>query len=364
MVVRRYGWPLQLGLGVATSSGGTSMGVLDWNGRKGHVVPLEGDYTDAQINNTSDVAGDTVADALNALLAAGTPELDGDVVGPIASNQVVALRGFSLDFEAQAAGRVLTFDSGGIVALPVANAFAGRTGAVVPELDDYAASLVANDSDVEGATVQEALNALLAEATAELAGDVTGPVSENEVQALRGRALNFEAETDGAALIFSAGNLVASSVVNAFAGRTGDVVAEPGDYAAAQISNDSTVGGATVAAALETLNTSKAAALVNVVESASTSIILDQNTHPSGTHLRCTSNTAVQITVQNTSGKPMSVGHAVTVLQAGTGQVSFVFAVGVTPTPNATLRTRVQGSPVTLLFVGSNRWDVMGDLAL
>jgi hypothetical protein len=90
--------------------------VLSVFARIGNVVAALNDYAASLIANDSSVAGATVKDALNALLAA-------------------------------------------IPSVPVSSVFA-RTGAVVAALNDYAASLVANDSSVAGATVKDALNSL------------------------------------------------------------------------------------------------------------------------------------------------------------------------------------------------------------
>jgi len=50
-------------------NGGVAAGVTSFNGRVGVVVPLAGDYTDAQITNTSTVPGATVFDTENYLNA-------------------------------------------------------------------------------------------------------------------------------------------------------------------------------------------------------------------------------------------------------------------------------------------------------
>ena len=110
-------------------------------------------------------------------------------------------------------GNALAFDASGtkLEGVPLAaggvTSFNTRTGAVVPAANDYAASQVANDSSVTGATVKLALNTLLA-----------------------------------------AGGAVASVF-----GRVGAVVAAVNDYAASQITNDSSVAGTGVKGALNTL---------------------------------------------------------------------------------------------------------------
>jgi len=90
----------------------------------------------------------------------------------------------------------------------VSSVFA-RTGAVVAVLNDYAASLIDNDSTVSGSTVKDALNTLL--------------------------------------------GAIPSVPVSSVFTRTGAVIAALNDYAASLVDNDSTVSGATVKDALETL---------------------------------------------------------------------------------------------------------------
>lgn len=85
----------------------------------------------------------------------------------------------------------------------------GRIGAVVAALNDYAASLIQNDSSVAGATVKDALNAVLA----------------------------------------------AVPTVSSVFTRGGAVVATLGDYVASLIANDSNIGGIQVKSSLDTLLT-------------------------------------------------------------------------------------------------------------
>src|SRR5205085_9011969 len=93
--------------------------------------------------------------------------------------------------------------------MSVVESFNGRTGVVVSQAGDYAASDVTNDSSVTGATVKAALNALLGAIP-------TVPVSS----------------------VF---------------GRIGAIVAIAGDYLASQVANDSSVPGLSVAQALNAL---------------------------------------------------------------------------------------------------------------
>ena len=120
----------------------------------------------------------------------------------------------------------------------VASVF-GRAGAVVAALNDYAASLVDNDSTVAGSTVKDALETL-----------------------------------DAA---------IPSVPVTSVFSRIGAVVAALNDYASSLIDNDSAVAGATVKDALETLNAAsgvtsvftRVGAVVAVLNDYSTDLIDD-----------------------------------------------------------------------------------------
>lgn len=95
----------------------------------------------------------------------------------------------------------------------------GRAGIVVAQASDYKASQVDNDSSVAGTFVRDALNSLLTITTS---------------------------------ITSSIGGLVTG--VSSVFGRSGAVVAQAGDYTSAQVNNTSTVSGATVTAALNTLS--------------------------------------------------------------------------------------------------------------
>ncbi len=110
----------------------------------------------------------------------------------------------------------------------------GRAGAVVAALNDYAASLISNDSSVAGATVRAALNTLLAALVA------SGIANDSSVAGATVKdALNT---------LLSAGGAVSSVFT-----RTGAVVAAAGDYTAAQVNNNSVVPGTHVDNALTNL---------------------------------------------------------------------------------------------------------------
>lgn len=73
---------------------------------------------------------------------------------------------------------------------------------------------------------------------------------------------------------------------------------------------------------------------------------------------------ASSYTVPTNTTFAASVGESFNGVQAGTGQVTFVAASGVTinkPT-GYSLKTRAQGSPWCLIKVATNEWDLVGDL--
>jgi len=98
-----------------------------------------------------------------------------------------------------------------ISSIGTVSSFNSRVGVVVPVLNDYAASLVDNDSGVSGTTVKDALNTL----------DST------------------------------------MAPVDSVFGRTGAVVAAANDYVSSQVNNDSVVPGTTLNNALDQLFTKR-----------------------------------------------------------------------------------------------------------
>lgn len=85
-----------------------------------------------------------------------------------------------------------------------------------------------------------------------------------------------------------------------------------------------------------------------------------------GKVVRHTGSGASNVTVAPNSLQSFAATQVVTLRQVGAGQLTLVAGAGVTlniPTGNL-LKTRVQGSVVMLHYVGSDVWDVTGDLAL
>jgi hypothetical protein len=189
-------------------------------GRVGAVIALLNDYTASLITNNSVVVGATVQAALNTL-----------------QSEITAL----------AAGSVTSV-------------FA-RTGAVVAALNDYAASLISNDSGVTGATVKAALDTLQAEIAALTPGTVTSVFGRSGAVVAVANDYNSTqinntsivvGATVQAALNTLQGEITGAAVSSVF-GRTGAVVAAANDYSTTQINNVSTVVGATLTAALNLL---------------------------------------------------------------------------------------------------------------
>jgi len=84
-----------------------------------------------------------------------------------------------------------------------------------------------------------------------------------------------------------------------------------------------------------------------------------------GCYIRTTNSGATTITVPNNADVPFLIGTGINVLQAGTGQVSFVASTsGATVTLNSQpgLKISAQFKSVSLIKVGTNEWDLVGSL--
>ena len=147
----------------------------------------------------------------------------------------------------------------------VSSVFA-RTGAVVAVAGDYAASKINNDSStVTGTHVSDALDNLKSGYTALVVGVSSVFGRAGAVVAAAGdyaaSKINNDSSTVSGTHVSDALDalkaLIAASVtgVSSFNTRGGAVVPVTGDYAASNITNDSTVTGTGVAAALNTLGT-------------------------------------------------------------------------------------------------------------
>lgn len=88
-------------------------------------------------------------------------------------------------------------------------------------------------------------------------------------------------------------------------------------------------------------------------------------TADAGTKIRTSASAAVTHTIPTNAADAIPVGSVIGVRQQGTGQVTVTPASGVTlniPT-GLTAKTRVQGSELILHKVGTNEWDITGDLS-
>ncbi len=153
-------------------------GVTTFNGRSGTVVPVAGDYAASLVTNDSTVSGTNVDDALDTLLTS----IDALVTGVSSVNSLtgaVALDASNLNAtdlgqspSITTIQEVLDNLRTAINAIGAAGvtSFNGRSGAVSPAADDYAASLVTNDSSVSGTYVDDALNTLSSAITALVTG--------------------------------------------------------------------------------------------------------------------------------------------------------------------------------------------------
>jgi hypothetical protein len=73
--------------------------------------------------------------------------------------------------------------------------------------------------------------------------------------------------------------------------------------------------------------------------------------------------TAVNVTIPLESSVAFPIGTQITVLQTGTGQLTFVPAVGVTINANPGSKTRGQWTAATLIKRDANIWVALGDLS-
>lgn len=80
------------------------------------------------------------------------------------------------------------------------------------------------------------------------------------------------------------------------------------------------------------------------------------------TMIRMTSSSANNLTVPTNATAAIPIGSVVTVRQAGSGQTTIVAAGGVTVNTPETLLLRKQGSSASLIKVGTDEWDLTGDL--
>lgn len=105
-----------------------------------------------------------------------------------------------------------------------------------------------------------------------------------------------------------------------------------------------------------------AAARATVVDDVTTSHTVVQAEENS--YRRFNNASDITVTVEPQVTETIEVGSAFHFNQVGAGQVIFAEGVGVTINTAETLKTRKAGSPATLIYVGSDTWDLNGDLEL
>lgn len=218
-----------IGFGNGSSGSGGSSSPLVYSvfGRDGTIASLFGDYSASLIANDSDVDGASVAAALDALAAE-------TLAKPVLGTSDPLPVGSINDDGASTTAAKSDHQHRGVAS------FAGRFGAVVGALNDYAASLVGQDTGLSnlGTTVKDALtwlNGQVSSASSALSNKV-----DRTQQIVAGAGLS-----GGGAL--GSGNVSLAAAVQSVFNRSGAVIATLGDYAASQISNDSGVLGGTYA---------------------------------------------------------------------------------------------------------------------
>lgn len=77
---------------------------------------------------------------------------------------------------------------------------------------------------------------------------------------------------------------------------------------------------------------------------------------------RFTSGSGITVTVDLNATEAIDIGAAFHFNQAGAGQITVAGAVGVTVNSASTLTSRTQYSGITLIKVGTDEWDLIGDL--
>jgi len=80
------------------------------------------------------------------------------------------------------------------------------------------------------------------------------------------------------------------------------------------------------------------------------------------TYVRMNKGTANNLTVPPNGTIAFPVGTQIPIRQVGAGQTTIVEGMGVTVNTAETLKLRAQGSSASLIKVGTNEWDLAGDL--
>ena len=107
-------------------------------------------------------------------------------------------------------------------------------------------------------------------------------------------------------------------------------------------------------AAVATIN-NRVASLVT--KTASFDLVLSE----AGAYIRSTSATAITATVPLSSSVDFPSGTIITIRQAGAGQVTVNYAIGVTL--NGDRKTAAQHKSLQIIKVGNDTWDIVGGIA-
>lgn len=81
-----------------------------------------------------------------------------------------------------------------------------------------------------------------------------------------------------------------------------------------------------------------------------------------GSYVRCTNAAAITVTVPLQATVPYPIGTQIIVTQGGDGQVTFVGEGAVVINASETLKLRKKFSSASLIKVGTDEWDLVGDL--
>lgn len=85
-------------------------------------------------------------------------------------------------------------------------------------------------------------------------------------------------------------------------------------------------------------------------------------TADAGTYVRMNAASPNNLTVPTNASQAIPVGSVIQLRQVGAGQTTIVAASGVTVNTAETLKLRKQGSTASLIKVGTDEWDLTGDL--
>ncbi len=107
-------------------------------------------------------------------------------------------------------------------------------------------------------------------------------------------------------------------------------------------------------AAVATIN-NRVASLVT--KTASFDLVLSE----AGAYIRSTSATAITATVPLSSSVDFPSGTIITIRQAGAGQVTVNYAIGVTL--NGDRKTAAQHKSLQIIKVGNDTWDIVGGIS-